>query len=326
MMLRVCDLYYNRDVSQSDIAKLMDLSRPTVAKLLQRARQKGIVKILICDPQERNYSQLERRLEKTFKLEEAIVVDTLEEERQKDALGRAAANYLQAILKDHYMIGVAMGTSLHYIAPYAPRQFRGLTFVPLVGGGGEVDITQNANNVVELLAKAFGGEGLRLYAPAMVSRQQTKRELLKEKNVRRVMDRYSQLDVVMAGIGTGDERSSISKSGYYSGEMKEQLQGNAVCGDICMRLFDENGALSPFASNKQVIGIEPGKFRNIPYAIGIAGGVYKARAIRGAIRGRFINVLITDEMCAKELCRLEESRKNDAKEHVLEEYVPEKEL
>ena len=55
MMLRVCDLYYNRDVSQSDIARLMDLSRPTVAKLLQRARQKGIVKILICDPQERSH-------------------------------------------------------------------------------------------------------------------------------------------------------------------------------------------------------------------------------------------------------------------------------
>ena len=88
MMLRVCDLYYNRDVSQSDIAKLMDLSRPTVAKLLQRARQKGIVKILICDPQERTHSQLERRLEKTFRLQEAIVVDTLEEGRQKDAARR----------------------------------------------------------------------------------------------------------------------------------------------------------------------------------------------------------------------------------------------
>ena len=52
MMLRVCDLYYNRDVSQSDIAKLMGISRPTVAKLLQSAKQKEIVKIIICDPQE----------------------------------------------------------------------------------------------------------------------------------------------------------------------------------------------------------------------------------------------------------------------------------
>lgn len=326
MMLRVCDLYYNRDVSQSDIARLMDLSRPTVAKLLQRARQKGIVKILICDPQERSHSQLERRLEKTFKLQEVIVVDTLEGSRQKDALGRAAANYLKAILKDHYMIGVAMGTSLRYIAPYATRQFQGLTFVPLVGGGGEVDITQNANNVVELLAKAFGGEGLHLYAPAMVSRRQTKRELLKEESVRRVMDRYSHLDVVMVGIGTGDEQSTILKSGYYSEEMKEQLRGREICGDICMRLFDKNGDLGAFASNKQVIGIEPGKFRHIPYAIGIAGGVYKAEAIRGAIRGRFINVLITDEMCAEELCRRQadwEEKAEPAKKGE-EECIPEK--
>lgn len=302
MMLRVCDLYYNRDVSQSDIAKLMELSRPTVAKLLQRARQKGIVKITICDPQERSYSQLERQLETTFKLQEAIVVDTQEGmNQQKDALGRAAANYLQAILKDGYMIGVAMGTSLRYIVPYAPRQFRGLTFVPLVGGGGEDDITQNANNVVELLVQAFGGEGLHLYAPAMVSRRQTKRELMKEASVRRVMDCYSRLDVVMAGIGTGDEDSMALKNSYYSEEMKEQVRQLGACGDICMRLFDENGSLCPFASNKQVIGIEPGKLKHIPYVIGIAGGEHKVKAIRGAIRGRFINVLITDEKCARAL-------------------------
>ena len=306
MMLRVCDLYYNRDVSQSDIAKLMDLSRPTVAKLLQRARQKGIVKILICDPQERTHSQLERRLEKTFRLQEAIVVDTLEEGRQKDALGRAAANYLKTILRDQYVIGVSMGTSLGYLAPYATRQFRGLTFVPMVGGGGEVDMNQNANNVAELLANAFGGEELHLYAPAMVSRRQTKRELLKEESVRRVMDYYGRLDVAMAGIGTGDEESTMLKSGCYSEGMKEQLHGKGVCGDICMRLFDENGDLSRFAINQLVIGIDPGKFKHIPYSIGIAGGLHKVAAIRGAIRGRFINVLVTDEKCAEELCRQEE--------------------
>lgn len=308
MMLRVCDLYYNRDVSQSDIAKLMDISRPTVARLLQRAKQKGIVRILISDPQERGHSELERRLEKTFRLQEVIVVDALEGNRLKDALGKAAANYLKAILKDRYIIGVSVGTSLRYIAPYASRQFHDLTFVPLVGGGGDVDLAQNANNVADLLAKAFGGEALHLYAPAMVSRSQTKRELLKEERVRQVMECYNRLDVAMMGIGTGDEESTALKGGHYSEEIKEQLRRTPACGDICMRLFDKNGDLSPYACNKLVIGIELSKFKRIPYVIGIAGGVHKAEAIRGAICGRFINVLITDEKCAEELCRQEERR------------------
>ena len=124
MMLRVCDLYYNRDVSQSDIAKLMGISRPTVAKLLQSAKQKEIVKIIICDPQERGHSELERRLENLYKLQEVIVVDTVEEDRQKDALGKATAGYLKTVLKDGSVVGVAMGTTLRYIAPYATKQFR----------------------------------------------------------------------------------------------------------------------------------------------------------------------------------------------------------
>ena len=63
MMLRVCDLYYNRDMSQSDIAKIMDISRPTVARLLKSAKLKRIVEITISDPQERRYSELEQKLE-----------------------------------------------------------------------------------------------------------------------------------------------------------------------------------------------------------------------------------------------------------------------
>ena len=71
-----------------------------------------------------------------------------------------------------------------------------------------------------------------------------------------------------------------------------------------MQVFDKDGNLDVVEYNKHVIGINPAKMKQVPYAIGIAGGVHKADAICGAIRGRFINVLITDQKCAEELCRL----------------------
>ena len=133
MMLRVCDLYYNRDMSQSDIAKIMDISRPTVARLLKSAKLKRIVEITISDPQERRYSELEQKLEKTYHLQEVIIADTVSTtNQQKDVLGKAAAGYLKSILKDNDIIGVGMGTTIRYIAPYAPRQFQNLTFIPLL--------------------------------------------------------------------------------------------------------------------------------------------------------------------------------------------------
>lgn len=302
-MLRVCDLYYNRDISQSDIAKLMDISRPTVAKLLKSAKQKRIVEITISDPQKRRYSELERQLEKLFKLQEVIIADTVDETRQKDVLAEMAAGYLKSILKDNDVIGVGMGTTLRYIAPYASTRFQNLTFVPLLGGSGNMDVTLDANHVVDVLAKAFGGNGLHLYVPAVVSRAQTKKTLLKEESVRKVMNCYERLNVVMVGIGTGDERSSAFQSGYYSDEMKERVREAEVCGDICMHLFGRDGDVDRIEYNKQVFGINLNKLKKIPYAIGIASGIHKAEAIHGAIRGGYINVLVTDAQCAEALCK-----------------------
>ncbi len=304
-MLRVCDLYYNRDVSQSDIASVMGISRPTVARLLQSAKQKEIVKIIICDPQERRHSELERKLEKLYRLREVIVVDTIkEEQQQKDALGKATAGYLKSVMKDGFVIGVAMGTTLRYIAPYATKQFQKLMFVPLIGGSGDIDITLHANQVVELLSKAYGGESTHLYAPAMVSRVQTKRELLKDESVSRVTDMYNRLDVAVMGIGTGDLSSTVLRSGYYSEEMKECVRSLGICGDICMQLFDRTGNLDLVEYNKHVIGIHPTKLKQIPYAIGVAGGVHKAEALYGSMQGKFINVLVTDQECAEKLCQM----------------------
>lgn len=304
MMLRVCDLYYNRDISQSDIAKLMDLSRPTVSKLIKSAKQKRVVEIIISDPQKRCYSELERKLEKAFGLQEVIVADTVEESQQKDVLAKMAAGYLNSILKDGDIIGVGMGTTLRYMAPHASRQFQNLTFVPLLGGSGKLDVTLDANYVVDILAKAFRGNGLHLYVPAIVSRSQTKRTLMKEESVRNVMNYYDSLNVVMVGIGTGDDLSSVFQSGYYSEEMREKVRQSEVCGDICMHLFDKDGNVDQIEYNKQVFGININKLKKVPYAIGIASGLHKAKAIHGAIRGGYINVLVTDAQCAETLYQM----------------------
>ena len=235
------------------------------------------------------------------------MVDTVDEDQQKDALGKAAAGYLKSVMKDGYVIGVAMGTTLRYIAPYATKQFQNLTFVPMIGGSGDIDINLHSNHVVELLSKAYGGDSVHLYAPAMVSRVQTKRELLKEESVRRVIDQYNHLDVALMGIGTGRESSTVLSSGYYTEEMRDVVQRSGACGDICLQLYDRDGSLEVVEYNKHVIGISPTKLKQVPYAIGIAGGVHKAEAICGAIRGHFINVLVTDQKCAEELCHLEEN-------------------
>ena len=64
LMVRVCDLYYNQGISQQQIAKDLNLSRPTVSRVWALAKEQGIVKISISNVNAVEHWELERRLEK----------------------------------------------------------------------------------------------------------------------------------------------------------------------------------------------------------------------------------------------------------------------
>ncbi len=74
-----------------------------------------------------------------------------------------------------------------------------------------------------------------------------------------------------------------------------------MAGDICMQFYDATGNTLPFKGDNNVVGIEIKKLRRVPHAIGVACGVDKVSAIKGAINGRYINTLVTDYECAKKL-------------------------
>jgi len=88
LMVRVCDLYYNQGISQQQIAKDLNLSRPTVSRVLALAREQGIVKISISNVDAVEHWELERKLEKEYGLQEVIIVgENSSEDKMKEALG-----------------------------------------------------------------------------------------------------------------------------------------------------------------------------------------------------------------------------------------------
>jgi DNA-binding transcriptional regulator LsrR (DeoR family) len=72
------------------------------------------------------------------------------------------------------------------------------------------------------------------------------------------------------------------------------LRARGALGDICLRFFDEQGQRVMTPLDERVIGIRPEQLRMVARSVGIAGGQRKHEAIRGALAGGWINVLITD--------------------------------
>lgn len=303
LMIKVCDLYYNQDASQQEIGKKLGLSRPTVARLLASAREQNIVQIKIPGLDTIEYWELEQKLERMYGLREALVVkcgdsgDDLEA-----ALGSAAARYLQYMIKDGDIVGVSMGSTLyHMVSALENPKAEDVTFVPLIGGMGRLRTELHANSLAENMARFYDGLFVPLHAPARVSGRQIRDELMGEESLQSAIGLFGQLDIAIVGIGYPNDHSAIQATGYFKENEIESLIERKAVGELCMQFYNETGDTVPFRNDNTVIGLDIHKLRKVPRSVGIAGGSWKLPAIRGAIQGRYINMLITDVRCAEAL-------------------------
>lgn len=144
-----------------------------------------------------------------------------------------------------------------------------------------------------------------MHAPARVSGRQIKEELLKEEGINKIIKMGDQLDIALVGIGVPNSTSAIMATGYYNRLEMDKMRDKKVAGDICMQFYDISGSTTPFKIDNNVVGIEIKKLRRVPHSIGVACGIEKVDAIRGAINGRYINTLVTDVVCANALIEAE---------------------
>ena len=92
-------MYYLDRMNQNDIAKIIGVSRPSISRMLEEAREKQIVKITIEAPFERNNALIDENLKEKFDLLEVIVVKSLGDyEFNLDNVGKASADYINGVL------------------------------------------------------------------------------------------------------------------------------------------------------------------------------------------------------------------------------------
>jgi DNA-binding transcriptional regulator LsrR (DeoR family) len=81
----------------------------------------------------------------------------------------------------------------------------------------------------------------------------------------------------------------------------EQLKAVGAVGDIALHFFDGDGRAVEHEINDRIIGLDLEQIKKIPRVIGVAGGAEKVAVIRAALRGKIIDVLVTDDQTADKL-------------------------
>ncbi len=303
LMAKVADLYYLRDLTQQEIADRLGVSRPTVSRLLHRSRAEGIVRIEVIPPDGAHHA-LERTLEERFGLREAIVIAGHgDAPAMQSALGRAAARFFERNVKRGALIGVSWGTTLRAVVDHLRRKPLRPTVVPLVGGVGQISPGIHANDLAHAIAEAFDGGVHLLHAPAVVGGRAVKQALLRDSAIARVLAQARGAEVALVGIGALIPSSTLVQSGYFSARDISALRRRGAVGDICTRPFSRDGIPVDGNLDRRILAIELRDLRRIPTVIAVAGGTAKADAIRGALAGRLVDVLVTDHLAAREILR-----------------------
>jgi len=314
-MVDAAKMYYQLDYSQQEIAKKLGISRPTVSRLLQMAKEEGIVQIKILDPTQDN-EILARGLEERYGLEKAVVVSAPQNENRivKKYLGEAAAGYLHDIVKDGDSIGVTWGTTLHEVAVnLQSKHVRNVRIVQMNGGVSYSETDTYAYEIVHLFGKAFNTTPHFLPLPAIVDHMLVKQAIEADRHIRKILDMGKNTNIAVFTVGVPDNDSVVIRAGYFNFEDLQVVYSRAV-GDICCRYIDMNGNLCSEELDRRTIGIDLSELRRKEKSILVAGGPCKVEAVYGALRGKYPNVLITDQFTAKTLLEREPDGEPDAGE------------
>ncbi|MGW4802414.1 sugar-binding transcriptional regulator, partial [Nonomuraea sp. NPDC004297] len=176
--------------------------------------------------------------------------------------------------------------------------------VQLIGGVGKGSAQVQATRLAAHLADLTGAEPVFLPAPGLVGSAVARQALSDDHVVRQVVDAWSRLTTVLVGIGSLNPSPLLQESGNAIGEEEmETLRGLGAVGDVCLRFFDAEGRLVDSPLEDRILGISADDLLRVPRRIAIAGGRRKTAAIRAALRGGWVNTLITDVGVAEELLK-----------------------
>ncbi len=307
LMAKTARLYYELGLSQAEIASRLDLSQATVSRLLKRALEQQVVQISVTLPPG-FHAELEDDLQKKYNLKEAIVVDVAaddSDDQVQRALGAAAAFYLQSTLKHHEVIGLSSWSATLLATVDAMRPLAhpiDAIVLQILGGIGNPGAGLHANRLTERFASLVHGRAVFLPAPGVVGSVETRQIMLDDVFVSEALALFDQVTLALVGIGDLEPSKLLVSSGNrFSPEELAMLRAKGAVGDICLRFFDQDGIPVDSPLNERVISMSLEELRSVKRTVGVAGGLRKLKAIRAALVGSWVNVLVTDRNVAEAL-------------------------
>ncbi|MDQ0150480.1 sugar-binding transcriptional regulator [Eubacterium multiforme] len=302
LSVEVARLYYQLDYSQQEIASRLGISRPTISRLLKYAKEKGFIKINVIDP----FTDLEKianGLKEKYGLKEVCIALSPKEDYESiiEYITKEGAKYLEENIKDGDIIGVSGGKTIYKISEkLTSKNLKDIKVVQLQGSITDLEVNKYDPEIASIFAKAFNGIPKYLPLPVIFDNSNIKEVVEKDSHIRSILKIGMKSNIAIFTVGSVNDESLFFNLGYLSEGEKVILKENSA-GNICSRFFNENGEICDKEVDNRTIAISLEALKEKEKSILVAGGEHKVRAIKGALKGKIANILITDQYTAKRL-------------------------
>ena len=292
--------YYVEDASKVDIAEEYGLSRFQVARLLDRARASGLVKITISAPEALDVD-LSSRLQRAYGLQHAVVVDTPENDAtalQRD-LGKAAAALLTEIVTANDVLGLAWSRSVSAMTNVLTHLLP-IPVVQLTGALARPDVEDSSVDLVRRVGRTFGGPTYFFYAPTIVPDAATASALRQIPEVARTLRQFGSVTKAVVGIGLWAPTESTVYDATEE-DVRDALHHRGVRGEIAGAIVDSAGRSVETDLPGRMICPSADQLRAIPEVLAIAYNRVRSPAVKAAVRGGLVDSLVTHASLARTL-------------------------
>ncbi|MGO1539552.1 MAG: sugar-binding transcriptional regulator [Leucobacter sp.] len=307
---RIAHMYYEEGLTQQKIANVLGISRIRVSRLLQQARDEGVVRISI--NYDGYYGDLEKRLAQLYPGLEVIVADGLDgsEEQRKAATAAAAAQFLDVNVRAGVTVALGWGQTLLGVANRMTPSDAGGTFVPMIAGQGFAALEVHAAQLADRMARLTSGDARHLLAPAIASTAEERDVILKTPGVAETLAVAERAQIAVFSVGAPfAPGATLPQTGYLTAEDIELLRTeDARCDIISLAYLNGNGDSCAEELADRAIAISREALSQIPRKVLVVHGEEKSEAITLTLRAGFADTLVTDHRTATSLIALAEGQ------------------
>lgn len=293
--------FYLEDASKIELAAEFSISRFRVARLLQQAREQGVVTIEIHD-RDAPSDALSAELADHLMLDECLVVtagDTDDDNRRR--LARCAAPHIAANVRDGDVIGLSWGRTLAAIGEEMPA-LPPSTVIQLTGTVGS-DFRQSPVEVIRRISRRSSVEAVAVFAPLFAASESAADTFRSDPAIAGALSRYADLSLAVLAVGSWDP--PITQLGpLLTDTDRTELEREGAVAEIAGIFLRSDGSVIETELSRRRISVSADELMRTPRVIAAAGSAEKADAILAVARSGILTSLVTDDRTASALLRL----------------------